>query len=525
MSDPGVSIPPGSVPALLREQAHQLGDKTAVTFEGETVSYAQLAERTARVQAWLTGRGVRPGQNVALLMRNSTEFLYSWLGIAAAGAVAVPVNSAAIGESLHYTLNHSESVGLIADADLIGEIDRLGPLPSLAWRVSRGAAPDAIAPGTIELAELLATDPAGAPVHVDDADAMTIIYTSGTTGLPKGVVLSHASYRNTGRYFSKHFSLTGADVLHTCLPLFHCNAQQTTIMATLHSGATAALNGKFSVSRFWGWIRESDATLTNLLGSMLALLAKVPERADDADNPLRYVVAAPIPEALHRPMEKRYDVELVEGYGLTETGTMACINPASDERPGTIGLPLDHNELKVVDSSGDPVPDGETGELITRSRLPHAYMTGYFKEPERTAEAVIDGWFHTGDTGFRRADGYFVFVDRLKDTIRRRGENISSFLVERGLVDHPDILEAAVVGVPSELSEEDVKAIIIARPGTTMGPEEVVAWARTRMSNFMVPRYVEFRADLPRTETGRVHKYILRREGAGAAWDSERAPT
>ncbi|MGH2651751.1 MAG: AMP-binding protein, partial [Actinomycetota bacterium] len=348
---------------------------------------------------------------------------------------------------------------------------------------------------------------------------MTIIYTSGTTGMPKGVILAHQSFTNTGAYFAHHLRLTGEDRLHTCLPLFHCNALQCTMMAGLSLGVPVALNERFSLSRFWSWIQESGATVTNLLGTMLTLLSKVPPAAGDADNPLRLIVAAPVPEQLHRPVEERFGVRIVEGYGLTETGTMACINPVDDVRPGTIGLPLGHNELRIVDEHDADVAGGTPGEIITRTKIPHAYMLGYFKEPEKTADAMRGGWFHTGDLGLRRPDGYYVFLDRLKDTIRRRGENISSFVVEKVVADHPAVQQCAVFGVPSELSEEDVKVIAVLRKGVSCEPAAIVEWCAGRMADFMVPRYVEFRPSLPLTDTGRVHKFKLRHEGIGDAWD------
>lgn len=512
-------LPARSVPELIAARAAERGDAVVATFGDAAYTYRELDRLTGNVAAWLQRRGVGRGDRVALLMVNSLEYLPLFFGIARAGAVAVPINAATVGEGLHYNLDHSGAVGVIVDADLLDRFDGLAALPQLRWRAVLGdaAAPDVpvtelLAPGTPE------------PTEIDPLDPMSIIYTSGTTGMPKGVVLSHASYLNTGRYFASHYRLGPDDVLHTCLPLFHCNAQQTTVMGALVCGGRIALNGKFSVSRFWSWIDGSGATITNLLGSMLTLLSKREPEPVERSTRLRFIAAAPVPETLHRPLEERFGVRICEGYGLTETGTMACKNPIDDIRPGTIGLPLDHNEVAVVDEHGNVQPPGVPGEIVTRSRVPGAYMTEYFREPEKTAEAWAGGWFHTGDVGMRREDGYFVFLDRLKDTIRRRGENISSFLVEKAITEHPDIVETVAVGVPSELSEEDVKVIVIRRPGTTITPDDVVAWARTKLADFMVPRYVEFREDLPRTETGRVHKYKLRREGAGAAWDREANP-
>ena len=502
-------LPAGSVPALVAARAAEYGDRTFVTFEGESCSYARLHERSGNVAAWLQGQGVRPGDRVGMLMTNSLEFLYVLFGIARAGAVSVPVNASSIGEGLRYPLEHSGAVGIVADADLVSNLDALDPLPALGWRMLTGALDGIPAPGTPE------------PVEPGPLDPMSIIYTSGTTGPPKGVLLSHTSYLNTGRYFAAHYGLDGTDVLHTCLPLFHCNAQQCTVMPALVAGASVALNGRFSLSRFWGWIDSSGATVTNLLGPMLALLAKRPRDEVERRNRLRFMAAAPVPEALHRPLEERFGLQIVEGYGLTETGTMACKNPVCDTRSGTIGIALDHNEVKIVDPAGAECAPGVTGEIVTRSRIPGAYMTGYFREPEKTAEAMRGGWFHTGDAGYRRADGYHVFVDRMKDTIRRRGENISSFLVEKAITAHPDILDAAAVAVPSELGEDDVKILVVLRPGACVAAAEVIRWARGRLAEHEVPRYVEFRAGFPRTETGRIQKYALRGEGVGSAWDRE----
>ncbi len=346
------ALPADSVPALIAARAAEHGDRTFVTFDGEICSYAQLYERAGNVAAWLQGNGIRAGDRVAMLMANSLEFLYVFFGIARAGAVSVPVNASSVGEGLHYTLEHSGAVGIVADAALVPNLDRIDPLPELAWRVVVGEP---------SLAEMLAP---AAPQDVELAqlDPMSIIYTSGTTGPPKGVVLSHTSYLNTGRYFVQHYGLDARDVLHTCLPLFHCNAQQCTVLPALVAGASVALNGKFSLSRFWGWIDVSGATVTNLLGSMLALMAKRPADEVEARNRLRFMAAAPVPEALHRPLEERFGLQIVEGYGLTETGTMACKNPVSDTRSGTIGIALDHNEVRIVD------PRATTARPVSRAR-------------------------------------------------------------------------------------------------------------------------------------------------------------
>jgi crotonobetaine/carnitine-CoA ligase len=510
-----------TVPALIGARAEALGDAVAVTFEGSPCTFAKLEERAGRVHAWLTEMGVGRDDRVAVLMRNSLEFLYAWLGIARAGAVSVPINTAMVGDALAHTLAHSEAVGIIADTDLLAAVDAAGSFPDLHWRLATGEpTADGVIPFSTALADA-APGLAAAP-GLEAATPMSIVYTSGTTGMPKGVVLPHQSFTNTGAYFAHHLRLGSDDRIHTCLPLFHCNAQQCGFMVAMHLGVPMAINAKFSVSRFWTWIADAEATVSNLMGAMLTLLYKVPAKEDDAANPLRKIAGAPIPEQLHRPFEERFGLQLIEGYGLTETGTMAILNPIDDVRPGTIGLPLEHNEIRIVDEREEDVPAETPGQILVRGHIPYAQMIEYFKEPEKTAEALSGGWFHTGDLGKRREDGYFVFLDRMKDTIRRRGENISSFLIEKVVLDHPAVLECAVFGVPSELSEEDVKLIAVLRENVELDPRELVEWCATRMADFMVPRYVEYRSSLPLTETGRVHKFRLRAEGAGAAWDRER---
>lgn len=509
------------LPELLEHHASEHPERTAVVVHDVSYTYADLWQRSGRVQGWLRTAGVGKGDHVALFLRNSIEFLDAWFALARLGAVAVPLNTSMVGEALHHALEHSESIGVIGHADLLPELDKAGTFDALRWRVAVDATEEHPAPAKAVVFDELLDATSADPVKIDALDPMNVIYTSGTTGLPKGVVLPYLSYVNTGGYFARHLGLTRDDILHTCLPLFHCNAQQTTLMSGLHLGATVVIDQSFSLSRFWSWIDRSHATVTNLLGAMLTLLSKLDVSTDEVANRLRYIVAAPVPEDLHRPMEARLGVRIVEGYGLSETGTMACINPAHDTRPGTIGLPLEHNELRIVDEHDRDVPDGVAGQILTRSRIPGAYMTGYLKEPDKTAEAMAGGWFHTGDLGKRREDGYYVFVDRLKDTIRRRGENISSFLVEKVVLSHPAVAEVAAVGVPSELSEDDVKIIVVLREGATLAEPELSAWCADKLSDFMRPRYIEFRDFLPRTETGRVQKYELRNEGAGTAWDRD----
>ena len=508
-----------SVPELVPHRAREQRDHVAVSYEGETCTFGELDSRAASVQTWLGEQGVVRGDRVVIFMRNSLELLYVWLGIARAGVVGVPLNTSSLGDALAHPLVHSASVGMFADADLLETARQIEEVPESMRFVATGSQEGN---DDIDVASVLATAADRVePVVIAGSDAMNIIYTSGTTGMPKGVVLSHTRNVNTGAYFAHHLGLREDDTLQTCLPPFHCNAQQTTVMAGLSLGAQIVVNGKFSLSRFPTWIAEIGATVTNLIGSMLALLSKTAPTPADAASSFRYIVAAPVPEALQLELEDRYRARIVEGYGLTETGTMACMNPPDDRRPGTFGVPLEHTELRVVDEFRVDLGPGVPRELLVRSRIQDAFMAGYFLEPEKTAKAVQDGWFSTGDVCVRREDGYYVFIDRLKDAIRRRGENISSFLVEKAIGEHPNVLEVAATGVPSELSEQDVLVVVVSRPESGLTPEDIFARATVKLGDFMRPRYVEIRDDLPRTETGRVHKLSLRHERHDGAWDAE----
>jgi crotonobetaine/carnitine-CoA ligase len=507
---------------LLESQAAAFGDHSFVTFEGETVSFAQLDERANRVGRALVGLGVGPGDKVALLMRNSLEFLYSWFGIAKIGAVMVPVNTSMRGSPLEYIVTHSDARGLIVDDDLAATVTAAGLDSGLEWIVAREHAGER--PSNAESFEALlaaASDPLP-PVALEAGTPLGIIYTSGTTGMPKGVILPHYSYVNTGSYYGRHLRLEPDDRMHTCLPLFHCNAQQTTLMSALAGARHVTMHERFSVSRFWTWMHESEATVTNLMGTMLTLLHKHPPSNLDRGHQLRFVVSAPIPVEFYEAFEDRFGVTLLEGYGLTETGTMCITNPVDAIRPGALGVPIAHTEARVVDEDVRDVPAGTTGEIIARPTTKHVFMSGYYKDDAATAAAVRDGWFHTGDLGKRDGDGYFTYVDRKKDMIRRRGENISSFMLEKLLCDHPEVLEAAAVGVPSELGEEDVKVYVVTRPGSELTPQGLSEWAMGTIPDFMQPRFIEFAAELQKTQTGRVEKYVLRTRGAGDAWDRER---
>jgi crotonobetaine/carnitine-CoA ligase len=312
------------------------------------------------------------------------------------------------------------------------------------------------------------------------------------------------------------------DVLYTCLPLFHTNALNACMQALTH-GCRIVVGPRFSASRFWSRIVEADATVTYLLGAMISILAKTPPSELDRGHRVRVALAPATPAELHALFHERFGVVLRDGFGMTETNAVIGARDGSS-RPGTMGVVMPGYEAKVVDADDNEVPDGTAGELVLRADEPFAFATGYWRMPEETVESWRNLWFHSGDRVVRNPDRSFRFLDRMKDAIRRRGENISAWEVEQVLQSHPDVASAAVVPVPSELGEDDVLACVVPREGASLDPVELIRHCEPRLSYFAIPRYVEVLDALPLTENGKVRKVVLRERGVTeSTWDREAA--
>lgn len=485
--------------SLLEDAAAHSPEKTLLRFEDERRSYAEVVEACSRAAAAFHGLGVGRGDRVCLMLGNRPAYVYAWLGLCRLGAVAVPVNVHLKGEGLQYILEHSGAKLVLAEPELLPRIE--APVPVLT--------------------ELPEARPECPRADVAPEELAGILYTSGTTGPPKGVMLSHRAYLNSARHFAEEMvGATRDDVLYTTLPLFHINAQAHTVLPAIHLGATFALGARFSASGFWDDVRRQGATIFNSLAAMIPILCKQPPSERDRDHRARLTACAATPRDVWLEFERRFGVTIVEGYGLTETAGFCVANPLGAARVGSIGKPMSWIEARV-----------EENEILLRPKGQHLFMEGYYRMLEATAEATRGaasspegGWFHTGDAGRVDEDGYLYFVDRIKQSIRRRGENVSSWEVEKVVNAHPKVLESAAVGHPSELGEEDVRIVVVPRPGETVEPLEIVRWCEARMAYFMVPRYVELRESLPKTATERVEKYKLKAEGLGpGAWDREAA--
>lgn len=450
--------------------------------------------------------GIGPGDRVGLLLDNGVDFIACFFGIARLGAVAVTVNTALRGETLEYILSHAQVRVVVAEPALVQYVE--------------GAAVSTIE--VVWMPNDLDGRPQGRrtlPVLRAPGDVAAIAYTSGTTGRPKGVMLTDHGYPRAASWFAESLSLTRDDVLYTCLPLFHVNAQHLSLCGSLAAGAELALERKFSASRFWETITEARATSFNLIGAMLGILHLQPVSAAERKHRVRVACVAPVPPSIHRECEERFGLTLVDGYGLTETTPGIAYN--LDGRLGSCGRPAPYVDLAIVDDQGAPVAARVHGEITARPLEDGIFMAGYYRDPDATAAAFREGWFHTGDRGYVDEDGCLYFIDRLKDAIRRRGEMISPGEIERVAVQCGGVAEAAVVGVPSEIpgGEDDIALFVSATVGAHFDFDDLASFCRSRLPRFMVPRYYGVVDEFPRTETQRIQKVELRRRGVTGCFD------
>jgi crotonobetaine/carnitine-CoA ligase len=505
------------LPSLIRSKARQNGDRPALRFEGRTLSYSELDHLTDRVAAGLVASGLRAGDRVAALLFNRPEFPLLWFGAAKAGVVAVPLNTALKGEILRYELDDSGAAGLVIDPRLrepFEEVRTALRLPRVWWTSVPGSARPA-GPADAEWEQLERASGPAPEVPVSPSDPAAVLYTSGTTGPPKGAIIPHEKYLRTSREIAARSELAPDSVLFTALPLFHCNAQEMTTLVALQNDLTAAFDERFHASSYWESAARFGATHVSLLIAMINVLYKQPERPTDVTHGVRVALTAGATKEVWPLFEQRFRVSLIELYGMTECGCTTLMNPPGAVRVGSIGTPLGFVEAQVVDDADLPVPDGTRGELVVRPRAPYTMFLGYLNKPEKTVEAWRNLWFHTGDYVTRDADGYYYFVDRKKDVIRRRGENLAPYDVESVLNTHPAVFESVVVGVPSPLGEEDVKAFVRLKPGETVGAEALFRFLAEKLPFFMVPRYVEFLDEIPKTANQKAQRYLLRQRPPG----------
>ncbi|KRR06258.1 ATP-dependent acyl-CoA ligase [Bradyrhizobium jicamae] len=504
---------------ILTRQAAQYRDRTLFVFGETRWSYAETASIAAASAGRLTRAGIRPGDRVALMCSNRPEFLEVYLGCAWMGAVTVPINTALRGIQLSHILRNSAPKLLAIEACFMPAIETLesdvAP-PDIVWTIGDGGALSG------STSPLPAPGEGAPPAPVRQDDTVAILYTSGTTGPSKGVCCPQAQMFWWGVYSARALGIVEGDVLFTTLPLFHTNALNAFYQALLN-GCTYVLEPKFSASGFWAAARRHQATVGYLLGAMAVMLLAQPPSANDTAHFVRVALGGGVPGQCHGPFLERFGVPLLDGYGSTETNfVFAGTIPA--DRPGTMGYLVEGVEACIAGPEDEPLPDGEAGELLLRAHEPLAFATGYFEMPDKTAEAWRNRWFHTGDRVVRDADGHYRFVDRMKDSIRRRGENVSSWEVEQVLLKHPAIAACAIYPLPSELGEDEVAAAIQLEAGQALEPIDVVRHCEGKMAYFAVPRFVRFVTEMPLTENGKIRKVALREAGRTPdTWDRDAA--
>lgn len=524
-------------PDVLRNRAATHGERTYldVPSTGETYTYAETLELAERVARNLLGAGAIPGDRLLIMLPNCSAYILAWLGSSLARMAKVPINTAYRGSFLeHQARTVSPRMALIdpAFAERFAESAEAVRAVERFYLAGGTADERALASGTLRDAgfavsgweELLEEVPTGGAVDlppVRHSDLGSVFFTSGTTGLSKGVMMPHAHMHLFADQCVSLTRLTDADVYMSAGPLFHGNSNFLAAYPALIAGARYVLQERFSASAWARQIRDSGATVTNFVGVMMDFAWQQPPQPDDADNDLRCIFAAPTASGILDAFKRRFGTEaFVEVFGLTET-CMPILSPYGEDRPpGAAGLAnTDWFDVRLVDPDTDEeVPVGELGELVVRARHPWTQSVGYYNMPEATQEAWRNLWWHTGDGMRRDAEGWYYFVDRLKDAIRRRGENISSYEVEQALLAHPDIAEVAVVAVPAdqEAGEDEVLAVIVTEPGASVDASAIWAFADRRLPYFAVPRYLRFIAELPKTPSEKVRKVELRDAGVGA---------
>jgi len=506
----------GTLATLLAGRVAVTPQREALVFEDGAIDYARLQVLAGRAEAMYARHGVRTGDRVGVMSTNHPSTVVTLLALARLGAVMVPVNPDYVAAEAAYVLDHAQVVGVLCSPEALATV-REALAGAAAWiMLNRGEAPGL--PRFDD--ELAAAADFPAPDDAATPDAPCVfIYTSGTTGFPKGVMHSQRTLLLAGEGFVQRMHLQPDDRLLCILPLFHINALFYSLAGALTAGATLILVPRFSASRFWQDVARTRATEANTIAAVSNILLRRPRSEFVPGHALRKIYGAPFSAETYEVFAREFGVPtLIEGYGMSEVPG-ALNNPfEGPHKVGSMGRPSVHPdprvklaELKIVDDDGRELPDGQTGELAVKTPL---VMLGYYREPEQTAAAFRDAWFLTGDLAWRDADGYYWFVARKKDIIRKRGENISGAELDRVVESHPAVLQAAAIPVPDALGEDEILVAVVARPGAALDAHDVADWCRERLAAIKVPRYVAIVDALPLTPTHRVAKYRLRAESA-----------
>jgi carnitine-CoA ligase len=518
-----------TIPTLLASRASVVPEKFALEFECRRWTYAALDEVSTLLAQAAAQRGVNKGDRIAVVSVNTDLSIIVFLAAAKLGAMFVPLNPASTDEDLHYLLGHSRPSVVVSQPDQVERVrsvveridEETNATSTRATRVidmnELGLTAGDVPTMRESVRRLVARREEVTLADVEPDDPVVVIYTSGTTGFPKGVVHSHRNYVLAGEAFVARLHLQPSERCLALLPFYHINALFYSLGGALAAGGTLITARAFSASRFWKLAAETRATQFNFLAAVGTILIKRARSEYDSGHCIRKMYGAPMSEEMLRVFNTEFNVPwMIEGYGMSEIPGAACNPFLGPHKLGSIGLPAVHprlgedfSQLRVVDEAGADVAVGEVGELVVKTPI---LFKGYLNDSEQTSAAFRDGWFLTGDLARRDAEGYFYFVARKKDIIRRRGENISGAELDRVVSGHPSVLEAAAIGVPSELGEEEILVAVVPKPSMQVSVPEILEWCRAHLSPMKVPRYVLFAESLPHTPSHRVAKHRLKAE-------------
>ncbi|MDY7035659.1 MAG: AMP-binding protein [Thermodesulfobacteriota bacterium] len=513
--------------SILEDKAKKNGDRILFYYEDKYFSYNETNRLANQVANGYVSLGVEKGDKVTAMLPNSPEFVLNWFALAKLGAVDSPINTAYKGDLLRHVIINSNTKVLLIYEDFLERIipiqDELSCLENVVVYAPSGKRPDVkIKFPMITFEELMDKSlEFSAPEEVNYFDPLQIIYTSGTTGPSKGVLLPHNAMYLYARDTIESLQFSHDDIFFSCLPMFHINIRFFTIVPALLLDASFAMVERFRTTRFWDDIRKYNATTFCLLGAMSTFILKQPPSENDKNNPARIFWGGPLSVEQGKEFEERFDLKVYTGYfGMSEANWITSLNAKEmdalkDEGKWLqlLGMGKENRnryEAKIVDDYDNEVPTGQTGELVCRPARPFSMMTEYISMPDKTTEAFRNLWFHTGDIVRKDEEGFFHFVDRKKDYIRRRGENVSSYEVEATVNGLSQIAESAAIGIKAEEGEEDILIVIRLNEGSALSPQELYEWCEERMAKFMIPKYMTIVDDIPKTATGRAQKYKIR---------------
>lgn len=515
---------------VLGKWAKEKKDKVAVECEGDQVTYNQFNDTTNSVANGVLALGVKKGQSVCIMLPNGIEFLFAAFGLMKAGAVIVPLNNAYKGDILTHVLNNCEAEVMVVHPSFIERIELvekdLAFLKTMIVCQEKNQEPlTEKKRGKFSLLpfnDLYKYPAAPPPVDIRAKDVASVMYTSGTTGLSKGGLQTHRMIYQAAVDHAENCRITENDIIYAYLPFFHGIALGLSVGSAFFTGAKIVIGKGFKLDTFWKDVKACKATYFAMVSAIANFLLMLPDD-DDKNNQVRIVYSIPAPGAdVYTQFEERYGLKITEAYGSTD-GAVITYSPYDHPKIGSCGKIIEGYELKIVDDDDEEVPRGVMGEIVYRSKNPYTMSLGYYKNPQATMDVHRNFWFHSGDGGYLDEDGYLHFVDRKKDALRRRGENVSSFEIEKVFNAHPDVFESAVVAVPSDVGEDDIKICVILHGGKATKVEELLCFCEDRMPYYMMPRYVEFMSDFPRTPVGKVQKYKLREQGVTSnTWDAKK---